>query len=95
MRYINADLASAKFTGNFIKFYSARLIRMLIDTVPTADVQTIHHAAWIEDGYESGHIVCSYCGSGKPKRHGLGKISDREIRYCYYCGAKMDGNADE
>lgn len=38
MRYIDATLAKAQFTGNFQEQYTVPLIKTLIDEVPTADV---------------------------------------------------------
>lgn len=50
---------------------------------------------WIKDN-ETGVPICSVCHSGKPVKAVCSSVVDRdlksyEIRYCYYCGARMRG----
>lgn len=71
----------------------------MIDSVPAADVVEVRHGRWIKDD-ETGEPICSVCHSGKPTRAVCSsviehKLNNHEIRYCYYCGAKMDGGKDE
>lgn len=56
---------------------------------PTADVQEVRHGRWVEkeyytDGEKSIGMVCCHCGANQVAGLGLAK-------YCYMCGAKMDG----
>ena len=69
-----------------------------IEEIPTADVVPVRHGRWIKDG-ETGEPICSVCYSGKPTRAVCSsviehKLKNYEIRYCYYCGARMDGDRD-
>lgn len=56
-----------------------------VDETPEVDVAPVIHAYWIGGDY--GDWFCSECDSvlrfyGEPKH----------LRYCYRCGAKMDGD---
>lgn len=58
---------------------------------PAADVEPVRHGRWIHEETEGGFHVwsCSRCGrgmNGNPKGTNL---------YCYHCGAKMDGGAED
>ena len=90
MRYIDADALLSKLPEDLP--YKASVKRVLIQ-VPTADVVEVRHGYW-ETRY-SKHIdhlgeflkydgdFCSICGT-----LGYGK-------YCFECGAKMDGERNE
>lgn len=61
-----------------------------VEAISTADAR---HGQWIKDD-ETGELICSVCHSGKPTRAVCSSVIERklknyEIRYCYYCGAKM------
>lgn len=61
----------------------------IIKNIPTADVQEVKHGRWIRkeyyiDGERSICMVCCHCGANQVAGLGLAK-------YCYMCGAKMDG----
>lgn len=45
------------------------------------------HGQWV-DG------KCSNCGVDIPTDDAHDAIFETECRFCYYCGAKMDGGAD-
>lgn len=71
----------------------------IINAIPAADVVEVRHGRWIKDD-ETGEPICSVCHSGKPTRAVCSsviehKLNNHEIRYCYYCGAKMDGGQDD
>lgn len=60
-----------------------------IDEIPAADVAPIVHGRWIE---KSGDLYCSECGHQIPDCAGNATvIFASDNRFCYYCGAKMDG----
>ena len=70
-----------------------------IELFPAADVVEVRHARWIKDD-ETGEPICSACRSGKPTKCTCSpviehKLNNYEIRYCYYCGAKMDGGESD
>lgn len=70
----------------------------IVRDFPAADVVEVRHGRWILDD-ETGVPICSECHSGKPTKCVCSSVIDHtlgnhEIRYCYYCGAKMDGGAD-
>ena len=52
--------------------------------LPTADVAPVVHGRWV-DG------KCSNCGVDIPTDDAHDAIFENECRFCYYCGAKMDG----
>ena len=54
--------------------------------VPAADVVPVVHGRWDEDW--RGIITCSECGRGF-------NFVARYAHYCAYCGAKMDGGAED
>lgn len=56
-----------------------------VDAQTAADVATVVHAQWIEDG--NGIIICPECKRGY-------NLHAKYTHYCPNCGAKMDGNAD-
>lgn len=59
----------------------------VIEDAPAADVAPVVHAQWV-DG------KCSNCGVDIPTDDAHDAIFETECRFCYYCGAKMDGGAD-
>lgn len=71
----------------------------VVRSIPAADVAPVRHGRWIKDD-ETGEPICSVCHSGKPTRAVCSsviehKLNNHEIRYCYYCGARMDGGQDD
>nr|DAI62896.1 MAG TPA: DNA-directed RNA polymerase [Caudoviricetes sp.] len=57
-----------------------------IDT-PAADVKPVRHGHWIKRGYVCGEneYECSECHETE------WKTSDSRMKWCMFCGAKMDG----
>lgn len=64
----------------------------VLNDLPTADVVEVKHGYYEYDAAE-GQSFCSVCESPKPSNGG--DIRGNEVRYCYYCGAKMDGGKAE
>ena len=56
----------------------------MIEDAPAADVAPVVHGRWV-DGR------CSNCGVDIPTDDAHDVIFGSECRFCYYCGAKMDG----
>lgn len=53
-------------------------------SIPAADVAPVVHGRWVEG-------KCSNCGADIPTDDAHDAIFETECRFCYYCGAKMDG----
>lgn len=59
----------------------------MLEKLPAADVVPVVHGRWV-DG------KCSNCGVDIPTDDAHDAIFENECRFCYYCGATMDGCAD-
>jgi hypothetical protein len=94
-RYIDADKLKEecyKFTNDVSRSAMA-FVQGQINAAPTADVVEVRHGRWETEfawsyGYDDHHrLTCSECG--------LSFTEDarrkNEYKYCYQCGAKMDG----
>lgn len=60
------------------------------EQLPVADVKPVKHGRWIEKmtPYGSRYFECSNCGAHENKHTAI------KGRYCWGCGAKMDGGAE-
>ena len=89
--YIERNVAIARLTALEIGNPCATMTdakRQIADTRP-ADVVPVVHGRWV-DGR------CSNCGVDIPTDDAHDVIFGSECRFCYYCGAKMDGgDSDE
>ncbi len=56
---------------------------------PTIDAEPVVHGRIESNG------DCSECGCQIPTDDRLDYISKSEVRYCYYCGAKIEGEQNE
>lgn len=91
-RYIDADkLKMDSDIDNFDMPYGCSF--KAIDRQPTADVEVVRHGYWKPTkipAYFGGVIYeCSVCGAID------GDHTQILGRYCWRCGAKMDGGKDE
>lgn len=59
-------------------------LKAAVIRISAADVAPVVHARWV-DGR------CSNCGVYIPTDDAHDAIFENECRFCYYCGAKMDG----
>ena len=61
-----------------------------IAALPTADVVPVVHGRWIEKTVPEGcrYFECSNCGAHENRHTAI------KGYYCWRCGAKMDGGAD-
>lgn len=61
-----------------------------IKNAPVADVAPVMHGRWIEKTAPDGHryFECSKCGAHENKHTAI------KGRYCWGCGAKMDGGME-
>ena len=74
------DMCGLKYTG---VCENCRVIALIADT-QAADVAPVVHGRWV-DG------KCSNCGVDIPTDDAHDAIFESECHFCYYCGAKMDG----
>ena len=58
-----------------------------IDNAPAVDAEPVRHGKWIKGGYACGEYEwkCSACGETDWRG------SADWMKFCMYCGAKMDG----
>ena len=89
-KYIKAVDAADKFSE-----ISGTPLCELVDimcAIHAADVAEVVHGRWIDSGENdadgNGKFRCSVCGS--QDRH----VRDIEVPHCWFCGAKMDLEAD-
>ena len=70
---------------------SARVLKK----IPAADVVPVVHGRWLHSGYEeySGHLALVKCSRCSHEAYAIACYV-REGNYCPYCGARMDGGAD-
>ena len=66
------------------KTISVDALKRFILNRPAADAAPVVHGRWV-DGR------CSNCGVDIPTDDAHDVIFGSECRFCYYCGAKMDG----
>lgn len=68
-----------------VKFWADKLAKE-----PAADVQEVKHGKNLK-GDTPSLFKCSVCGEECWDTF----LMDRQINYCYFCGAKMDGGEDD
>lgn len=66
------------------EFYGAM---QAIDELPSADVVQVVHAHWKDN--KNGTVSCSCCSTWFQKER------EPYLRFCGYCGAKMDAQGEE
>ena len=77
------------------KQMGARLVVQRIRCAPAADVAPVEHGRWV---VKNGRIVCDHCEALMavcPNRDVLEenlKYFNEKEKFCYNCGARMDGN---
>lgn len=83
--------AMGAFMGKPSEYYHTSYIVGELNCVPAVDAVPVVHARWIEVDEGDGDYTydCSVCGgkwwlaADTPEANGM--------KYCPYCGAKMDG----
>lgn len=84
--YIKRDAAIERLEKLFQ--LQAATARTIIDAIPAADVVEVRHAKFMPTKNFSG-LKCSACGAR------VKNGAWRTHNWCYACGAKMDGGADD
>lgn len=62
-------------------------VREAINALPSADVVQVVHAHWKDN--KNGTVSCSRCSTWFQKER------EPYLRFCGYCGAKMDAQGEE
>lgn len=78
-------IGSENYTGSYAQIgiiHAAQIIKH----IPAADVAPVVHAKWIKRGYVCGEreYECSACHETE------WRTSCSRLKYCPFCGAKMD-----
>lgn len=91
-RYIDADAINMSDISPVDGFSVFGATAEDIELTPTADVQPVIHAKWIDEREES--LKCSNC-KGWIYKPFIGGSNERtkhySPNYCAFCGARMDG----
>lgn len=103
--YIRRDIVleiinTVNDTGGFAGYADYCVLFDEIDTMPAADVQPVKHGYWIkqpekfqihEDVINSNYLYsCSCCNASD--LHSERANNDGEVKFCWRCGARMDGD---
>lgn len=85
--YIKRETAvKAVMAAKWVDGSDGAMAMEIVASPPAADVAPVVHGRWV-DGR------CSNCGVDIPTDDAHDVIFGNECRFCYYCGAKMDGGA--
>ncbi len=59
-----------------------------ISSISSSDVQPVIHSRWIPTGDGTYNAYCENCG----QERGSKSWNKNDFKYCFGCGAKMDGD---
>lgn len=62
-----------------------------ISAIKAADVQPVIHSRWISTGDGTYNAYCENCG----QERGSKSWNKNDFKYCFGCGARMDGDTNE
>lgn len=99
-RYIDADdLISFFIDYGGVTTYGKDTVRAIvsrINAMPTADVAEVKHGKWLPIVKQDNYLDPPYCDTIKCSECGEeADVSFHDAKYCYMCGAKMDGGKAE
>lgn len=88
--YMSAQVQITDDLKWLVNFAAHSKIQSLIADTPTVDAVPVVHGRWIEKSAPARKIYfeCSHCGAQENKHTAI------KGYYCWRCGAKMDGGAD-
>ena len=69
-----------------LRYENPEICTQEINSIPAADVAPVVLGRWV-DG------KCSNCGVDIPTDDAHDAIFENECRFCYYCGARIDGGS--
>lgn len=92
IKHIN-DLPTWWGDGSGVYTFYPVEVMVSIGNAPAADVQEVRHGKWIKmyNNPNDGNYYCSECHHSIDIATGRETPIDRDLFYCHYCGAKMDG----
>ena len=100
-RYIDADKfiewidAGHLRSANEICLSENNVLEM-IKAQPPADVEEVKHGEWLPIVIQDNYLEPPYCDTIKCSECGeTADVSFHYAKYCYMCGAKMDGGKTE
>lgn len=64
----------------------------MIKNAPTIDAVPVRHGRWYRDPTNENYFCCSVCDGANGLWH---KFAACTYKFCPWCGAKMDGGAEE
>ena len=87
----DADIVEEYGDGDCDWGFGRKNILEVINSVPAADVAPVRHGLWRKGGYVCGETEwqCSACGETE------WRTSIDRLKYCPFCGAKMDCDASQ
>ena len=90
---INVEEARAYALKRWPSPVVRRAMEALLNDCPRAEVESVRHGRWVDNtkmihGSPDYLFNCSECGFA------IWGSRVMELNYCSYCGAKMDGGAD-
>lgn len=90
MRLINADELMELYDGCDGLSVPIAVVQQNIKDATTIDVAPVRHGRWIVKGYVCGETEyqCSECKETE------WRTSASRLKYCPFCGAKMDGGTE-
>lgn len=103
-RYIDADEVLETMRSNMDMqelYLPTHFIDLVIEDIPTADVQPVKHGRWETWGYIFHGIAwkrCSVCGKTADVSYQAlldGKIEMATPSICGCCGCRMDGDSND
>lgn len=66
-----------------------------LDSIPAADVAPVRHGRWIFDHMTGEWSYYSYCSECGHQEFFANESVEKRHRYCYSCGALMDGKEND
>lgn len=97
--YINRDLFARevnRLSTTPFNEWDTMGILLLLDTIPSADVQPVVHGYWKSEDKMFGNIPfkCSNCGYLTRETTDGSVLGKPKFNYCPICGADMRGKSD-
>lgn len=85
--YIDRDKILKVIESGANWYYSYNTLYEEAQNIPSADVSPVKHGKWLYKGYVCGDTAyqCSACDEIE------WRTSCDRLKYCPFCGAKMDG----
>ena len=88
VRMIDANALKTSFEEDG---HLSNYIEEFIDNAPTIDAEPVRNGRWVERGYACGESewVCTSCYNTE------WRTSASRLKWCPFCGAKMDGGKED